>query len=209
MNLFLLNMIFFYVIYWVFIVKKKIDTVMYMYRLEKELSDHDLIEIIKEDERYNLYQSISGAREDGFEGFQKAIKEIDEYTEFEKKLNVSTDYRKKRISKYRRSIKSTYALRGLKIACVTFLSYLWILTPGVVLIATGSQYMLLLALLLTLTKYAMKRDGELTDAIILIKGYEYTQSTYIRIAITLSAIYGAIVTQWYFMTYLILLYIIT
>lgn len=208
MNLFIVNMIAFYIIYWLITLKKETQAVLIMYQIEKDISDNNLIEMIKEDENILLMRKISKSREEGFDGFQKILNEINEYVEKEKRLNSDSEYREKVISDYRKDMHSRYALEGLKIACVTFLSNLWIMTPGIVLFALGGGYLPLLVLLLTMTKYAMNREEELSDAVAYLQGEEYLQKWSIRASIFLTATYDATVTQWYFITYSILLFFI-
>lgn len=205
MNLFILNTIAFYLTYWVVISNRKIKSLIYMYRIERELSNSDILNVIKADNHNKLIESMSGLNEEGFEGFQESLLKINEHVENEKRLDGDSEYRNREISKYRRGVKIIYFVRGLKIACVTFLTNLWIIAPAIVIMATGSKYMLLLSMLIVMTKYSVDREYELKRSVSYFSGEEKLEMSSVRIAIFLMVLIEALSTQLYFATYFLLL----
>lgn len=205
MNLFILNTIAFYLTYWVVISNRKIKSLIYMYQIERGLSNSDILNVIKSDNHSKLIENMSGVNEKGFEGFQESLLKINEHVENEKRLDEDSEYRNREISKYRRGIKIIYFVRGLKIACVTFLTNLWIIAPAIVIMATGSKYMLLLSMLIVMTKYSVDREYELKISVAYFSGEEKLEMSSVRIVIFLMVLIEALSTQLYFATYFLLL----
>lgn len=176
-----------------------------MYQIERGLSNSDILNVIKSDNHSKLIENMSGVNEKGFEGFQESLLKINEHVENEKRLDEDSEYRNREISKYRRGIKIIYFVRGLKIACMTFLTNLWIIAPAIVIMATGSKYMLLLSMLIVMTKYSVDREYELKISVAYFSGEEKLEMSSVRIAIFLMVLIEALSTQLYFATYFLLL----
>ena len=76
MNLFIVNMIAFYIIYWLITLKKETQAVLIMYQIEKDISDNNLIEMIKEDENILLMRKYQNLEKRVLMDFKKFLTKL-------------------------------------------------------------------------------------------------------------------------------------
>lgn len=204
MSFFILNATVFYLVSWVYHIINDDDILLMVCRNQINLDDNSLAESIKDFDNKTLRDEISKLGDKPFKRVVEILDELDEKNKKHEMMDSDEEYRKSIVLKCRRELKFYYAVRRVKLSILLFFRELYVLIPAFILIATGSLFMPLVASIIIMTIFAIKREDDVFESIEHYHGKEIANKSSVRFSVFLTVLIEAFLKQWYVYVYLIL-----
>lgn len=203
MNVFILNALFFYMLSWIYNIRNNKDIILTIYKSQLSLDDDSLADNIKEFDNEMLKIELSKIGDSSFDEVVDLLQKIDEKEKKHRMMDCDKEYQKSLVSEYKREIRFYYVTRKLKSSIVIFLRDLYVLIPVLILVFTGSLFMPLMASIVIMTLFAIKREDDVYESIEHYHGEEVANKSSVRVSVFLTVLLEALLKQWYIYAYII------
>lgn len=208
MRLFVLVVAMFYILYTIIKYVLYGDLVLGVYGDIIKMNDNELEEYIISLDNRLLEEEIANIDNKSIDDFQSALQKIEEQSTLHTKLRSDKVYKESFLDDYRKRSRRLYLQRALKVPTMMFLKDLWVLTPAIVTILTGSFFGTLLTTLAVMSIHSMRTDKVMRETIREYGEADDLEDKVVNILIISFSLLGGLFSQFYFVLYTIALKLI-